>query len=162
MTTHHTIRISQYTFELPIHYHAGEPLGEGEALALNALRAENVRNNVDQWVAEAENMTPGGVLRPDAQAELQARIADYDRDYKFPLTRRSRRPPPALERAMTILSEIKSAEWAQARGFELTDPRVEAERQRLLASPELRAEAQRKVEAERAVAQAGLAALGLL
>lgn len=78
------IRIKQSSFSFPDHFALGHRLSQAEAQALNSLLAENVRNNTARWVADAYAELPDGAMLPDAaHARLQAKIAEYARDYHF-------------------------------------------------------------------------------
>ena len=93
------IRIRGLTFTIPSRFAPGHVLSDAEALALNGVLAENIRNNVDQWVRGDEGS--------EAHAALAARVARYAEDYQF-----SGRPRP------TSLSPLeKMAQQVAARAL---------------------------------------------
>lgn len=80
-----TIRIKQYSFSFPSRYAAGHVLDEAEAEALEALRAENVRNQVTRQIVEraTRGLGAGELLSPTALAETTKQVARYAERYVF-------------------------------------------------------------------------------
>lgn len=110
------IRIRQYTFTLSEPYRAGHVINAAEAQAMNSLRAENVRNNMAKVVGdELAVLADGKLLSAEQQAELQARITDYDGKYQFVERHRPAAGLGPIEKeALTIAEERVRARFAQA------------------------------------------------
>lgn len=108
------IRIRQYTFTLSEPYRAGHVINAAEAQAMNSLRAENVRNNMAKVVGDELAVLPEGtLLSASAQAELQARITDYDGKYQFVERHRPAAGLGPIEKeALTIAEERVRARYA--------------------------------------------------
>lgn len=79
------VRIKGYAFTLSEPYSEGHTLTRGEAQALNALRVENINNNLRKLVATevAKLPDPELLLSPETLQALQAEIGRYDRQYSF-------------------------------------------------------------------------------
>lgn len=76
-----SITVAGHIFEVAQPYAAGtHDLSEGEAAALNQVRAENIRNNMASRVKAAMKDAPEGTPLP---AELVEEFAAYERDYAF-------------------------------------------------------------------------------
>ena len=82
-----TIRIKQYSFSFPAKFAAGHVLSEGEAAALEALRAENIRNQVTKQIINpaTEKAEANGelLLSPATLASVAAKIVQYAEGYSF-------------------------------------------------------------------------------
>ena len=113
-------------------------LTEGEAQALNALRAENIRNNVDQIVVRC--IAPDGTLSAEDQVELQEIVAGYDQRYQFRARAPAQARPSAIEIAARELAEEKARFGGYAEGQEFTN-----EVSRLEMTLEIQREARRRV-----------------
>lgn len=70
------ITIQGESFRVPIRYHAGHTLNEGEASALNQTLHENLRNNFAKRVSDGKE---AGVPKETLQQQLD----DYAADYQF-------------------------------------------------------------------------------
>lgn len=130
-----TIRISQYTFELSDPFSAGHSLAENEASALNALRAENIRNAISRIITrETGNGGEGRLLSSEALSRVQAEAERYDAEYVFgskrAYTRSTRLETLAREIARPIaLAEIRRlAESLDSRDqmYDVSAEKVEA------------------------------------
>lgn len=120
------IRIKGYTFQLAAPYTSGHVLNEGEAKALNDLRAENIQNNFRAQVNnQVSSLADGGLISTTVLAELQSKLTAYDKAYQFNIkTGRSRigdieeearaiaheRITTALAQTSTVLPESELAE----------------------------------------------------
>ena len=76
------IHISNYSFHLSEPFRAGHVMTGAEARALNALRAENIRNNVARALGRKTN---GGklVLEGHELREFELFVQKYDQNYTF-------------------------------------------------------------------------------
>jgi hypothetical protein len=153
-----TMRIRQYSFTLAPRYSAGTVLTAGEAQALNGLMVENIRNNVDQWVASEVAALPAGTLLPaETITALQRRISDYQQQYQFNERRGAGRPRAGaieLEARQLALMRISERE-----GIVVGDISVEqfaSSIDELLEDPSLQAEARDRVAIREAAVQRSL------
>lgn len=64
-------------------YEAGHKITEAEAKALNQVRAENIGNNMRKQVKDALEAAGGDASA--VQADIQAKVAEYDASYEFTL-----------------------------------------------------------------------------
>ena len=72
------IRIKGHTFKLSEPHQEGDRLSAGEAQALNALRAENIRNNMAKKLAKLQSpLTPAGL------EVFTSEVVAYDQAYIF-------------------------------------------------------------------------------
>ncbi len=121
-----TIRISQYAFELSDPFSEGQVLLVNEANALNALRAENIRNAVGRLIsreleAAGVNRTTAAshdakLLSVEAHVRVLAEVARYDAEYAFG----SKRAYARSTRLETLAREIaKPLALAQIRQLQL-------------------------------------------
>lgn len=78
------IRIKGYTFTLSEPFSAGVVITKGEAQALNALRAENIQNNLRELVnAELAVLGHGELIPAGKLVEIQSKLTSYDQGYQF-------------------------------------------------------------------------------
>jgi hypothetical protein len=151
------IRIRSYPFTLAEPFRAGTVLTKGEAQALNALRAENIRNNVARVVHEAIAVLPEGtLLASETLAQLQARITQYDLSYQFLERHEPKARPGAIEaEARAIAQDGVLARRRQA-GETLEGPEAEAEIDFASQSDAVLALARARVEARARVSASAL------
>lgn len=147
------LRISKYQFEVSDPYSAGSVLTEGEAAALNALRAENIRNNCMGWVsAEKEELSAGELLPSDVLSVLQTRFTEYDQQYIFGARRQNRRLGLIEAEVERVAKEFAEAQ-ARGQGRELSDSELAEMLPQVQRLREVQEEARRRVaERERVVA----------
>lgn len=100
-----TITIKQYQFGLSDPYDEGHELTLAEAQALNALRAENIRNNGARALERLQGRagTKGELMTSHELEEFRKVILRLDRDYVF----QRRRDPQAIVRTGTIDAECR-------------------------------------------------------
>ena len=146
------ITIHGYSFTLPMRYaNPDHAPTRGELDALEALRAENIRNNVSKWVTDAEQAA-GGLLDAQAQSALQERISEYESRYEF-TPRQQVRQLSAFEVELRECAEERiEAEYGLVPGMAGFEERLKV----LLASGALDQEARRRALARRAVAAAAI------
>ena len=77
------IQINEIIFEILRPYSEGHVCGKAEAIALNQVFAENVRNNCNKMVKTTREKAGEAGLTPEAAAELHKAIADYASKYRF-------------------------------------------------------------------------------
>lgn len=144
-----TIRIRQYAFQFPSRYREGTVLTIGEAKALNQLLAENIRNNVDQWVTKAEAELPVGELIPQAiHSALQNKIASYAMKYEF-RAREAKNKPGLIEIEARELAEQEARQLG--RGPDQEDWELVVTE--LMSLPKIQDEARHRAKAKREIAQ---------
>jgi hypothetical protein len=120
------IRIRQYAFEISTPYSSGHVLTDLEAQALNALRAENIRNNMSKVVQRELNcLGEGEALPSEVLADLTARITNYDKVYSF---------SPRFAAASPALFEAACIEIADALQRDPSDEVVRTEASKRLAA----------------------------
>jgi hypothetical protein len=127
------IRIKSIEFKLSDPYLPGHILNLAEAQALNALRAENIRNNF------AKRITLGAI-GPDELARLHTEIAQYDATYSFRL-----REPRTSSSAMHRESCQVARDHLAAQGITQDNQNFEALMYELLEQPWVQAEAGRRI-----------------
>lgn len=152
-----TIRIKQYSFELSDPFAEGTVLTRAEAQALNALRAENIRNNMARAVEkETAKLLDGQLLSPEALAALQETISTYDRNYQFP----SRHQPRPRKGELDLVTEEVARERveAQARqdGTALNEATLVARTVEFCLLPAVQEEARRRLAERQSVAMGSL------
>lgn len=153
------IRCLQYTFPISDPFLPGHSLSPEEAQALNALRAENIRNNLAQQVRKkVDLLEPGQLLPPAALEELGEIAARYDREYQFGIRRAYSREGPIEAEAKEIAKGLVLARAkADGRSISVEDlPRLIEEASK---EPEVLAEARQRVEEHQRVATGALESL---
>jgi hypothetical protein len=153
------IRCAQYQFTISDPFTPGHPLSPEEAQALNALRAENIRNNLAQQVRKrTEGLRPGDLLAGENLAELNALAADYDANYQFGARRAyTREGPIEIEAKQVARSRVLAS--ARAAGQTLSEDdlsRLVAEQAR---QADVLDEARRRVGEHQRVATGALESL---
>lgn len=154
-----SIRISHYSFPLSSPFEPGHQLSEAEAAALNALRAENIRNLLSHHVRKAQQALPEGkLLSEEALEELRSHCRRLDAEYRFG-QRRSVPRQGTIEKEAQAISRGFAAAALRSRGEEPSEAAIEEEAKRLAESPAVLAEARRRVEESARVATAAIADL---
>lgn len=102
------ITIRQYVFSVREPFSEGTIITKAEAQALNALRAENIRNNMAKKVADAA--LPPDAVKPRLLSEidlvdLQQQITEYDLKYTFPLRGDKKDPVGLVELEIELLAK---------------------------------------------------------
>ena len=146
------IRMKGYTFNLSEPFQAGTVISKAEAQALNALRSENIQNNlrvlVDRAAAELPENT---LLSTETLAELQAKLTEYDHKYQFVERHQSRGRVGDIEaEAAQIARERVMAEMALAE-VEWEEPQIAAQVAQYEGLPAVIEEARQRVQAKRSV-----------
>lgn len=149
------IRIKQYSFSLPDIYAPGHVLTESEAIALNGLRAENIRNNfVKKWpklTAETESR----LLTADELAGLQGELSAQASRYRFAERNGGRRQQGGL--AIMIKAVAEEFAWEiHQREVVQTQAGWETLLEKFLLDPAVQAEARKRWEEKERVTSAGL------
>lgn len=152
------ISIRQYIFQVRDPYTEGTIITKAEAQALNALRAENIRNNVSKLVADATGKADGTtrLLAEEDLQELQGKITEYDLKYSFPLRAEKKDPVGMIE--MEVEALAKEAVEANIRQNGQPADRFAYDRlvQQALSDPGIQAEARRRVGARQEQARKAL------
>lgn len=146
-----TITIKGQPFTISEPYAAGYVLVREEGQALNLLRAENIRNNLAPMVErELAKLLPGEALSPAARAELQQRVTQYDRGYKFQPRHRPRQSQLQAE-ITAVARERVEAELPDC------EPEDRERRAMLLAGDaDVQIEAARRIAERQRVADGGI------
>lgn len=160
-----SISVGPYSFTLSEPYSAGHPLTEGEARALNALRAENIRNSLRRWIELEEKLSVGQlssrVLLPEQITRLQQKLARYDESYAFGTP--SRVEPRGLAEMLRLVAEEFLAEELRRQGQSLESLVNRRELlEELAASEAVQQEARHRLAAAQRVATSVLDELGAL
>jgi hypothetical protein len=149
MTPTTPIIIQGLTFHAPQPYAQGHVLTANEATALNALLAENLRNNFTRRVKARAN---GRDLAPEdgAAYRLRSEFATYAAQYRLGTGTTPPRDPVAREATRLATSLVR--EWLNRRNVqrgELAEGEFDSHVARIAALPATQAEARRRVEASR-------------
>lgn len=158
-----SIQIQGITFEVSAPYAEGHICTAIEAGNLNQSYTEALRNNFSKTVKAAFNGQPA--VSPEVAAELQAKFAAYVESYSFKGKRISKAPLDPVEYEAAKLARAAITEALKKKGANVKDlaaGKMEGFITQLLDSkPEYRAEAQRRIDAQRSVGADALAGLGL-
>jgi hypothetical protein len=153
MAPHTTpISVQGITFQAPAPYVAGHVLDAHEAQALNALLAENLRNN---WARrlKGRDLGPLTQLRFTAETkaafveELRNEFAAYAASYRLGHATRAERDPVAREAQKIAHALVREA--VNAKGATPTPDEFQRRVSLVAALPKVRAEAQRRVDVTR-------------
>lgn len=151
------IRIRQYEFSLSEPFAEGTVITEGEAQALNGLRAENIRNRMARVVANATaSLDEGELLSTEAVAELQAQITRYDSRYQFVKRHVANATTTVIASEAKAIAEAELAMQQQALGLQLDPDELAAELERLIASERVQQQARARASRRLVVSQQAL------
>ena len=151
------IRIGPYSFEIGEPYHAGHPLTPDEARALNALRAENIRNNFSRQIKREESRQRVEVLDAEALAALRALLVEYEAGYRFSAPKTATRQYTGkLEREVESVARERVEIEARRAGRELSREEFETAVLDSMLLPAVQEEARRRVEARMQIAHSSL------
>lgn len=140
------IRIRQYTFTISAPFFPGQVITAAEAQALNALRAENIRNNFAKRVLDSIASLPEGqLLSAEAQAEAQQALDSYSSTYQFQLRHESRVRESSVEAEARQLAQDEVLTERRRLGEPTEGPTVEVEVELLMASSEIQRRARERV-----------------
>lgn len=111
-----SIQIKHYQFTVSEPFAEGTVIDGPTATAINALRAENIRNNWAKRLAQELDKLPSGEsLSPERLRELQAELTVYDARYRFaPRGGLGQRPAALAAEARAIAEERVAAQARQA------------------------------------------------
>ena len=142
--------ISHYSFELSEPYEAGGVLTLGEAQALNALRAENIREMVRRSFAGyiAQHGDAEGLLSPEGILDFQREVETIDSLYQFKA--RVTKPRPrngTLEAEIRLVAEEAVGSLVRARGLDLSPSMFDAQVRGFSVREDIQAEARRRLSA---------------
>lgn len=148
--------ISHYTFSIQDKYSEGHRVTRAEALALNRVRTENVRELARrEWkirgLADREGLVSGSELRL-----FQAVVEDIDLRYSFRESEPRRARSGSLEAEIDGLARAKAEEWLNAGG---EDEGFDQEVERLKGDPEVIREAGERFERKLFVAKQSIGEL---
>lgn len=153
------IRISRYQFEVSDPYSAGMAINLAEAQALNALRAENIRNNLmDRVRAARDSAGPDVVLSIQVLEELQAQFTAYDQEYSFGLRRANRRLG-LIETELQLVAKLFVLSQARGSGRVLEEDELQDAIAAAMQLPHLREEARKRVEERASITNAAVESL---
>lgn len=142
---HTAITIQGHIFHVSAPYSEGHTLTANEAIALNRVRAENIRNNTASLVAKYNSDENGGYDHEAAQSA----VAAYDAEYNFSGARLGRTPVDPVEREATRIAKEKITQALASKGIavkSLVAGRFDSLVENLLAKrPEIRVEAKRRL-----------------
>jgi hypothetical protein len=151
------ISLRSHSFRITSPFGAGHVLTAGEAQALNALRAENIRNSLGKKLN-------GRDLTPQVLEELIAWLAAYDKSYQFKDRAQKTASPTDSKwdigrEALLIAREAVERDWRENEA----DIDSEANREifvqqveELAKSAEIIAEAIKRIEGKKEVARRAL------
>ena len=116
-----TIVIQGVSVDITVPYTAGHALTEGEAKALNQVRAENIRNNMAAKVKEIK--ADAEELSQEQLSAIAAAVAEYDAAYEFTLasTGGGSRTTDPLEVECRAIARQLVSNAVKAKGLKLKD-----------------------------------------
>lgn len=126
------VHIRQHQFTITREYQAGHVCSADEAMALNQMMIEKVRNNVAPWVAK--ETAKSRILTAEQHSWLQQAINNYADKFRFK-ARAGYRPTAPLESATRELAGLEAETWGHQNGFAPRSPEVTAKFQELCDSP---------------------------
>jgi len=141
------ITIFDYSFILEDKFSSGHVLSANEAMALNGLRAENIRKRMTDKVKAAIDQNGGEILAPNDIERLQSIITDYAELYDFhPPSRRTAIMP--LEIKIEIVAKEMADKAARQRGeISASDSEIESWKYH----PQTQSEARRRLAESRQI-----------
>lgn len=147
------VRVLQHDFPIERQYHEGHTLTAGEAMAMNQLLVENIRNNVYGWVVrEARGSS---ILTSEQHADLTARISSYANKYQFKARPRYV-PPSPLEAAIRELARLHAETWGNQNGHDPNSSEVYNRYVELRTDPVIQNEARQLVLRRESIANTAL------
>lgn len=151
------IQVGLYSFSIMEPYSAGQPLSEGEARALNALRGERIRGLLLKRLAKRGSTDT--LLPQDLFEEFSLEVASVDREFEFGTQAKA----AAAGKRATLQDEIDevSKEFARQklvglRGTEPSDEELEAAALAIAGDSLVYEEASRRFAARRETANKAL------
>jgi hypothetical protein len=99
------LEISGMFFPTPIRYSEGHVLTQTEAVALDQVRRENLRNIFAKKVKKAQE----GTVTPEVEAALTAEFSTLEASYTFTKTKLQSALDPIEKKAWDIASEMATA-----------------------------------------------------
>lgn len=153
------IRCQAYQFQISDPFQAGHSLSEAEAIALNGLRAENIRNNLASQVAKATANLPAGTLLGQDELQTLAELAaKYDSEYEFGPKRRYTRQGP-IEAEAKQIARARVVAAARQAGTTLSQDELIVQIERLAQADDVLVEARQRVQDSQQIASAALESL---
>jgi hypothetical protein len=157
-----SLTIQGITFEAPAPYSEGHVLTANEALALNQVYGENLRNNfathikkVQEGFAKEAGVESYTLTQSDIE-ELRVKFAEYAEGYEFHGKRTARQPVDPVAREARKLAKDVVRSKLNEKGIDVKtlaegkmDELIDAV---LVKMPEITEEARRRVEATKAAA----------
>ena len=154
------IQIRNYQFTLDEPFAPGQTLGPGEARALNALRAERIRESITRRVIEAHGPTGQGVqsrlLEPETLANLQLQVDELAAKFKFPAEPRNRKPASTIEEEARVIARQRVEAECRRTGLVLSEEAIAELVTKAMGEAPVQQEARRRIETRQAVAAAAL------
>lgn len=151
-----TVTIQGIEFTAPAPYSEGHVLTVAEAATLNQTLGENLRNNFAKRVKDAKDKAAGGALPDDVIASLKGEFESYSNEYEFAGKRSPRVTADPVTREARKIAKSLVVEALKARNMDiktLADGKMDELISTLLEKkPDIRAEAQRRIDAAKAVA----------
>lgn len=132
------VLIGPYQFNVRAPFSAGHVLTADEASAYNEFRAKGVVWNCREYIKTAEvgaRLAPGELLDDATLAELQKKIDLFDRGYRHPVERGSRKNKRievkrgAIEAEAYNIAGRQIEEYLRAGGFKMSPEDFERARQ---------------------------------
>lgn len=147
-----TINIQGITFTAPAPYAEGHVVTQAEAVTLNQVYAENLRNNFAKRVKTAKDAAGEGELTAEQVEGLRQEFTTYAEGYQFHGKRSSRVIDP-VEKETRKIARVALNERVRKSGKDLKSlPKEKIEdllTQLIERNPAFREEAQRRVAAAR-------------
>jgi len=151
------IQIGHHQFHLADPYQEGHRLTASEAKALNILRGERIRNNLQKMLAKlAEGLPPGATISGENLAQVRARAKDLDVNFEFTSKEKTKNKPYTLDGMIAEIARERAEIEARRVGREHDVEAIAQLTQVNLDLPDVIDEARLRLEARAKVARAAL------
>lgn len=148
------LTIQGIAFRAPVRYAEGHVIDANEASVLNAVFHDNLRNNFAKVIKAKQAEWAEAGPSAEQRASLEASFATYAESYSFANSAARRNLLDPVERAARNIAKGLVTEAAQAKGIkvaELAEGVFDSHVAKVMQRPEVRAEAQRRVDATKAI-----------
>ena len=156
------IQIRNYQFSLDEPFIAGQSISAGEARALNALRAERLREALTRRVVEAHKPVNVGqdgasrLLPAEVLTKLQLILDELAYRFVFPPPSEPKPKIGTIESVSRALAQEQVEADIRQSGLSMSEEQKEKLIEKALAAPAVQHEARRRIEARAAIAEAAL------
>jgi hypothetical protein len=153
-----TIQIRKYSFSIPAPYAEGQIIGKAEMQALNALFAENIRNNLSRTVTEEiDKLLPGELLEQDTLQHLQEKFTAYGNRYKLPVKAERKKKLGVIEtEILQVAEEVLQTRLVREGVKEISQEKKQELLKEISELPDVVKEARKRVGLRQQIAQTAI------